>query len=37
MPYTVVLLFVLFMDIVFIRLEEKRLEKAFDEAWAEYR
>ena len=37
MPYVVVLVFATFMDIVFIRFEEKRLKEAFGEAWSEYK
>jgi protein-S-isoprenylcysteine O-methyltransferase Ste14 len=35
-PYLVVFLFAIFIDIVFIRFEEKKLEETFGEAWLEY-
>jgi protein-S-isoprenylcysteine O-methyltransferase Ste14 len=37
MPYVVVLVFAIFMDMVFIRFEEKKLEQTFGEAWLEYK
>jgi protein-S-isoprenylcysteine O-methyltransferase Ste14 len=37
MPYIVVLAFAIFMDAVFIRYEEKKLEETFGEAWLQYR
>ena len=36
-PYAAVFVFAVFMDIVFIRLEEKELEDTFGEAWFEYK
>ena len=36
-PYIAVLLFAIFMDIVFIRFEEKRLEENFDQDWVNYK
>jgi protein-S-isoprenylcysteine O-methyltransferase Ste14 len=36
-PYLVVFLFAIFLDIVFIRFEEKKLEETFGEAWLEYK
>jgi protein-S-isoprenylcysteine O-methyltransferase Ste14 len=36
-PYLVVFLFAIFIDIVFIRFEEKKLEEIFGEAWLEYK
>ena len=36
-PYLAVLLFALFMDLVFIRFEERKMEKKFGEAWLEYK
>ena len=36
-PYAAVLAFAIFMDLVFIRLEEQELEHSFGEAWFEYR
>jgi protein-S-isoprenylcysteine O-methyltransferase Ste14 len=36
-PYLVVLIFAVFMEIIFIRFEEKKLEAAFGEAWLDYR
>jgi protein-S-isoprenylcysteine O-methyltransferase Ste14 len=36
-PYLVVLAFAVFMDMVFIRFEETRLEETFSEAWLGYR
>ena len=36
-PYLVVFLFAIFIDIVFIRFEEKKLEETFGEAWLEYK
>jgi len=36
-PYAVVIAFAVFLDIVFVRFEEARLEEAFGEAWADYR
>jgi protein-S-isoprenylcysteine O-methyltransferase Ste14 len=36
-PYAVVFIFTIFMDVVFIRFEEKELERTFGEAWFEYR
>jgi len=37
MPYVVVLVFAIFMDMIFIRFEEKKLEQTFGEAWLEYK
>jgi protein-S-isoprenylcysteine O-methyltransferase Ste14 len=37
MPYVVVLVFAIFMDMVFIRFEEKKLDQTFGEAWLEYK
>ncbi|MCD6385746.1 isoprenylcysteine carboxylmethyltransferase family protein [Candidatus Sumerlaeota bacterium] len=36
-PYVVVVGFVIFMDIVFVRAEEKKLEETFGEAWLKYK
>jgi len=36
-PYVIVLVFVIFIDIVFIKYEEKKLEGTFGQAWLEYR
>ncbi len=36
-PHLVVFLFAIFIDIVFIRFEEKKLEETFGEAWLEYK
>jgi protein-S-isoprenylcysteine O-methyltransferase Ste14 len=36
-PYLIVLIFAVFMDVVFIRFEEQKLEKTFGEAWSEYK
>jgi protein-S-isoprenylcysteine O-methyltransferase Ste14 len=36
-PHLVVFLFAIFMDILFIRFEEKKLEETFGEAWVEYK
>ena len=36
-PYVVVLVFVIFIDTVFIKYEEKKLEETFGQAWLEYR
>ena len=36
-PYIAVLLFAIFMDVVFIRFEEKRLEEKFDQDWLDYK
>lgn len=36
-PFIVVFLFAIFLDIVFIRFEEKKLEETFGEAWLEYK
>ena len=36
-PYAVVLVFAIFMEIVFIKYEEKKLEKTFSEVWLEYK
>ncbi len=36
-PYLVVFLFAIFLDIVFIRFEETKLEETFGEAWVEYK
>ncbi len=36
-PYAIVVAFAVFLDAVFVRFEEGRLEEAFGEAWAEYR
>jgi len=36
-PYAVVALFAVFLDIVFIGYEEKRLEETFGEAWRQYK
>lgn len=35
-PFIVVFLFAIFLDIVFIRFEEKKLEETFGQAWLEY-
>jgi protein-S-isoprenylcysteine O-methyltransferase Ste14 len=37
MPYVVVLVFAIFMDMIFVRFEEKKLERTFGEAWLEYK
>jgi len=36
-PYIAVLVFAVFMDMVFINYEEKKLEETFAEAWLQYR
>ena len=36
-PYAVVFSFAIFIDVVFIRFEEKELENTFGEAWFEYK
>ena len=36
-PFIVVFVFAIFMDIVFIRFEEKKLEDTFGKAWHEYK
>lgn len=36
-PYVVVVVFAIFMDMIFIRFEEKKLEQTFGEAWLEYK
>jgi protein-S-isoprenylcysteine O-methyltransferase Ste14 len=36
-PYVVVLVFAIFMDTVFIKYEEKKLEETFGDAWLEYK
>jgi protein-S-isoprenylcysteine O-methyltransferase Ste14 len=36
-PYIVVLLFAIFMDVVFIRFEEKRIEEKFGQDWLDYK
>ena len=36
-PYVVVLVFVIFIDTVFIKYEEKKLEGTFGQAWLDYR
>ena len=36
-PYVVVLVFAIFMDTVFIKYEEKKLEETFGEVWSEYK
>lgn len=36
-PYIVVLVFTIFMDTVFIKHEEKKLEGTFGQAWLEYK
>ena len=36
-PYIVIFLFAIFIDIVFIRFEEQKLEETFGEAWLEYK
>ena len=36
-PYVVVLVFVIFIDAVFIKYEEKKLEGTFGQAWLDYR
>jgi protein-S-isoprenylcysteine O-methyltransferase Ste14 len=36
-PYLIVLIFAVFMDVVFIRFEEQKLEETFGEAWPEYK
>jgi protein-S-isoprenylcysteine O-methyltransferase Ste14 len=36
-PYVVVLVFAVFMDIVFMRFEEKKLEETFGETWLDYK
>jgi protein-S-isoprenylcysteine O-methyltransferase Ste14 len=36
-PHLVVFFFAIFLDIVFIRFEEKKLEETFGEAWLEYK
>jgi protein-S-isoprenylcysteine O-methyltransferase Ste14 len=37
MPHVVVPVFAIFMDSIFIRFEEKKLEQTFGEAWLEYK
>ena len=37
MPYIVIIVFAIFIDLIFIRFEEKKLEQIFGEAWLEYR
>ncbi len=36
-PYVVILVFVIFIDTVFIKYEEKKLESTFGQAWLDYR
>ncbi|MCD4716925.1 MAG: isoprenylcysteine carboxylmethyltransferase family protein, partial [Desulfobacterales bacterium] len=36
-PYIAVLVFAVFMDMVFINYEEKKLEETFGEVWLKYR
>ena len=36
-PYAVVLIFAIFMDTVFIKYEEKKLQETFSELWLEYK
>jgi protein-S-isoprenylcysteine O-methyltransferase Ste14 len=36
-PYLVVLVFAIFMDTVFIKYEEKKLEETFGEVWSAYK
>ena len=36
-PYIAVLVFAVFMDMVFINYEEKKLEEMFGEVWLKYR
>ena len=36
-PYIAVLLFAVFMDVVFIRFEEKSLEEKFGQDWSDYK
>jgi protein-S-isoprenylcysteine O-methyltransferase Ste14 len=36
-PYVIVIGFAVFMQIVFIRFEEKKLEETFGEAWLRYK
>jgi len=36
-PHVVVVVFAVLMDVLFIRIEERMLEKAFGEAWQEYK
>lgn len=36
-PYVLVFAFAFFMDFVFIRFEEKKLEETFGQAWLEYK
>jgi protein-S-isoprenylcysteine O-methyltransferase Ste14 len=36
-PYVIVFGFAIFMHIVFIAFEEKKLEETFGEAWLEYK
>ena len=36
-PYAGVFVFAIFMDVIFIRFEEKKLEDTFGEAWFEYK
>lgn len=36
-PFLVVLIFLIFMDVVYIRFEEKKLEATFGDMWKEYR
>jgi len=36
-PYIFVMVFAVFMDIVFIKYEEKKLDETFGEAWLQYR
>jgi protein-S-isoprenylcysteine O-methyltransferase Ste14 len=37
MPYAVIVVFAILMDMVFIRVEERMLEEKFGEAWLEYK
>jgi len=37
MPYAVIVVFAILMDIIFIRIEERMLEEKFGEAWLEYK
>jgi len=37
MPYVVLLVFAIFIDMIFIRFEEKKLGQTFGEAWLEYK
>ena len=36
-PYVVILVFAIFIDAVFIKYEEKKLESTFGQAWLDYR